>query len=193
MTRSEATEKILAARIEKGLSFQQIAESVGRHPVWVTAALHGQATMSAAEAQKAVGHSRPGRRRRRRPSGDPDARLLRAGNSRRSHAVSLLRNPSGIWPQRQGPHSRDVRRRHHERHRFRHGRPESCPIRRATASSSPSTANSYPTRSGSQAPRVRYSEPGGCSKSIFRWNQSKAVCVQSQGCNLRLTAPLSGF
>jgi cyanate lyase len=54
MTRSEATALILAAKREKGLTFQQIAESVGRHPVWVAAALHGQATMSAAEAQKAV-------------------------------------------------------------------------------------------------------------------------------------------
>src|SRR5262249_13799078 len=38
----------------KGLTFQQIAENVGRHPLWVTAALHGQAPMSQAEAQKAV-------------------------------------------------------------------------------------------------------------------------------------------
>src|ERR1700677_591042 len=54
MTRSEATEAILAARTAKGLTFQQIADSVGRHPVWVTAALHGQATMSAAEANQTV-------------------------------------------------------------------------------------------------------------------------------------------
>ncbi len=54
MTRTEATELILAAKEKKGLSFQAIAQSVGRHPVWVTAALFGQAAMSAEEARKAV-------------------------------------------------------------------------------------------------------------------------------------------
>lgn len=54
MTRSEATQLILAAKKEKGLTFEAIAKAMGRHKVWVTAALHGQATMSAEEAQKAV-------------------------------------------------------------------------------------------------------------------------------------------
>ena len=54
MTRSEATEKILAAKRQKGLTFEAIAKAVGRHKVWVTAALLGQATMSAEEAQKAA-------------------------------------------------------------------------------------------------------------------------------------------
>jgi len=54
MTRTEATERILAAKKQKNLTFEAIAKAVGRHKVWVTAALHGQATMSAEEAQKAV-------------------------------------------------------------------------------------------------------------------------------------------
>jgi cyanate lyase len=54
MTRQEATEKILAAREALGLTFEAIARAVGRHKVWVTAALMGQATMSAEEAQRAV-------------------------------------------------------------------------------------------------------------------------------------------
>jgi cyanate lyase len=54
MLRAEATERILAARKQRGLSFEAIAKAVGRHKVWVTAALFGQATMSAEEAQKAV-------------------------------------------------------------------------------------------------------------------------------------------
>jgi cyanate lyase len=54
MTRDEATEKILAAKKQKGLTFEAIAQAVGRHPVWVTAALFGQATMSADEAHKTV-------------------------------------------------------------------------------------------------------------------------------------------
>ena len=54
ITRSEATEQILAAKQAKGLTFEGIAATVGRHKVWVTAALMGQATMSAEEAHAAV-------------------------------------------------------------------------------------------------------------------------------------------
>jgi cyanate lyase len=54
MTRTEATDQILTAKKQKGLTFEAIAKTVGRHKVWVTAALHGQATMSAEEAQKAT-------------------------------------------------------------------------------------------------------------------------------------------
>jgi cyanate lyase len=54
MTRADATDLILAAKAEKQLTFAAIAKAVGRHPVWVTAALHGQATMSAEEAQAAA-------------------------------------------------------------------------------------------------------------------------------------------
>jgi cyanate lyase len=54
MDRHEATDKILAAKKAKGLTFEAIAKAVGRHKVWTTAALLGQATMSADEARKAV-------------------------------------------------------------------------------------------------------------------------------------------
>src|SRR4051794_39157149 len=54
MQRNEATEAILAAKQAKGLTFEAIARAVGRHKVWVTAALLGQATMSGEEAHKAV-------------------------------------------------------------------------------------------------------------------------------------------
>jgi cyanate lyase len=54
MTRAEATEVVLAAKHAKGLTFEAIARAVGRHQVWVTAALMGQATMSADEALAAV-------------------------------------------------------------------------------------------------------------------------------------------
>jgi cyanate lyase len=54
LTRAEATERILQAKHEKKLTFEAIAHAVGRHKVWVTSALLGQATMSAEEAQKAV-------------------------------------------------------------------------------------------------------------------------------------------
>src|SRR5262245_15602046 len=54
MTRDETTERILAAKHATGLTFADIAKTVGRHPVWVTAALLGQAVMSAEEAAKAT-------------------------------------------------------------------------------------------------------------------------------------------
>jgi len=54
MTRAEATTHILAAKTAKGLTFEAIAAAVGRHKVWVTAALLGQATMSAEEATAAA-------------------------------------------------------------------------------------------------------------------------------------------
>jgi cyanate lyase len=52
MTRDECTAAILAARATKGLSLQAIADAVGRHVVWTTAALMGQATMDQGEATK---------------------------------------------------------------------------------------------------------------------------------------------
>jgi cyanate lyase len=54
MTRTEATEQVLSAKQKKGVTYAELARTVGRHPVWVTAALLGQATMSADEANKAV-------------------------------------------------------------------------------------------------------------------------------------------
>jgi cyanate lyase len=54
MTRAEATDQILDAKQTKGLTFEAIAQAVGRHKVWVTAALMGQATMSADEANAAA-------------------------------------------------------------------------------------------------------------------------------------------
>ena len=50
MTREEATDLILEAKNEKGLTFEAIASKVGRHKVWTTAALLGQHPMSADEA-----------------------------------------------------------------------------------------------------------------------------------------------
>ena len=53
MDRAEATQKILAAKKRKALTFEAIAAAVGRHKVWTTSALLGQATMSRDEAEKA--------------------------------------------------------------------------------------------------------------------------------------------
>jgi cyanate lyase len=54
VSREEATERILAAKLEKQMTFEEIAKAVGRHKVWVTAALLGQASMSAEEANAVV-------------------------------------------------------------------------------------------------------------------------------------------
>lgn len=52
MTREHATLLIAEAKESKKLTYEHIAVAVGRHKVWVTAALLGQATMSAGEALK---------------------------------------------------------------------------------------------------------------------------------------------
>ncbi len=50
MRREEATELILEAKKEKGLTYEAIAQKVGTHKVWTTAALLGQHPMSAEQA-----------------------------------------------------------------------------------------------------------------------------------------------
>ena len=55
MDREECTEVILEAKREKGISFQELADRVGRHVVWTTAAIMGQATMDKAEASALAG------------------------------------------------------------------------------------------------------------------------------------------
>ena len=54
ISRQEATTRILESKKAKGITFAQIAEAVGRHQVWVAAALLGQASMSADEAHAAA-------------------------------------------------------------------------------------------------------------------------------------------
>jgi cyanate lyase len=53
MTREEATAAIREAKERSGLSWHELAQRVGRSPVWTTAALLGQAPMSAEEAAAA--------------------------------------------------------------------------------------------------------------------------------------------
>ena len=50
MSREEVTEQILKAKRVKNLTFEAIAQKVGRHKVWTTAALLGQHPMSTEEA-----------------------------------------------------------------------------------------------------------------------------------------------
>ena len=52
MNRAECTEAILEAKRQKGLTFQELAYGIGRHVVWTTAAISGQATMDASEATR---------------------------------------------------------------------------------------------------------------------------------------------
>jgi cyanate lyase len=54
MKREEATQKILEAKQRTGVTFETIAQAVGRHPIWTTAALFGQAQMSAEEAEQVI-------------------------------------------------------------------------------------------------------------------------------------------
>ncbi|APZ41770.1 cyanase [Acidihalobacter ferrooxydans] len=54
MTREDVTAAILEARRTRGVSWAQLAQAVGRHPVWTTSALLGQQSMSEDEATAAV-------------------------------------------------------------------------------------------------------------------------------------------
>jgi cyanate lyase len=49
--RATCTSLILEAKKAKGLTLQDIADKVGHHVIWTTAAIMGQATMDPAEAQ----------------------------------------------------------------------------------------------------------------------------------------------
>lgn len=54
MKREDVTEKILDAMREKNLTFEKVAADLGRHKIWVAAALFGQASMTAEEANKVI-------------------------------------------------------------------------------------------------------------------------------------------
>jgi cyanate lyase len=49
---NDVIEKLLKAKEEKGLTFEEIAKELGRNPVWVAALLYRQATASPEEAEK---------------------------------------------------------------------------------------------------------------------------------------------
>lgn len=53
-TKQEAAQAVLAAKVRLGLTWAQIAEALGKPPVWTTAALLGQHPV-AAEAAKTAG------------------------------------------------------------------------------------------------------------------------------------------
>lgn len=50
--RDKVTDIILQAKKEKGFTFEDLAEAIGRHPVWTAAAIMGQAQMDKDEAEK---------------------------------------------------------------------------------------------------------------------------------------------
>jgi cyanate lyase len=54
MTRHEITQHIIAARLAKGLTWQQLADAIGKPVVWTTAALLGQHPIPPDAGQKLV-------------------------------------------------------------------------------------------------------------------------------------------
>jgi cyanate lyase len=50
MTREEITRAVVAARLARGLSWQELAEAIGKPVVWVVAALLGQHPLDPADA-----------------------------------------------------------------------------------------------------------------------------------------------
>jgi cyanate lyase len=55
LTREEAVRLMRSARLDRKVTIAQVAETIGRHPVWTAAALHGQASLSADETAKLAG------------------------------------------------------------------------------------------------------------------------------------------
>src|ERR1700756_2731486 len=55
MTRDEVTEQIVIARLQKGLTWQQLADAIDRPVVWTTAALLGQHPIPAELGKLLVG------------------------------------------------------------------------------------------------------------------------------------------
>jgi cyanate lyase len=54
VTRDEVTERVMAARLAQGLSWQQLAESINRPVAWATAALLGQHPIAPDDARTLV-------------------------------------------------------------------------------------------------------------------------------------------
>lgn len=52
MNRAECTRAILQAKESKAVTFQELADGIGHHVVWTTAAIMGQATMDRPEAEQ---------------------------------------------------------------------------------------------------------------------------------------------
>ncbi len=50
MNRMEVTEKIISAKVSKGIKWEEVAKKVGLSKEWVTAACLGQMTLDAAQA-----------------------------------------------------------------------------------------------------------------------------------------------
>ncbi len=55
MSRSEAAGLVVAARVRRGVTWQEVADEIGAPPVWTTAALLGQHPMSQAQAVTTCG------------------------------------------------------------------------------------------------------------------------------------------
>jgi cyanate lyase len=53
MTRADVTELIVAAKIQKGLTWKEAAAKIGKSPEWTTAALLGQMQLSKEQAEAA--------------------------------------------------------------------------------------------------------------------------------------------
>ena len=54
MTRNELTEQIVVARLQKALTWQQLADAIGKPVVWTTAALLGQHPIPAEQGKVVV-------------------------------------------------------------------------------------------------------------------------------------------
>jgi hypothetical protein len=115
MEQSRFSELLLKAKEDKGLSFYNLGKLIGHSEMWMAALFYGQAQATAGEAKKIV--SKLGLVREKKAVQS----FLTAFPSKGLGPVVPLRDHAGVRVSLQGDRAGEIRRRHHERHRFHDG------------------------------------------------------------------------
>jgi hypothetical protein len=90
----DITQKLLAAKQAKGISFAYLEQLLGRDEVWIAALFYRQASASEEEASTLVGALGLGADGGTNDDADEG---IRPSCSYRSANLSLLRNHAGLW------------------------------------------------------------------------------------------------
>jgi cyanate lyase len=120
MNRNDVTELIIAAKVNKGLKWADVAEKIGLSKEWVTAGCLGQMTFTASRPPPRR-HLRLARGSRQAAAGRSLQGLAADLGADRSADLPLLRADQRLWHDLQGTDPRGIRRRHHVRDRFQDG------------------------------------------------------------------------
>ena len=117
MTRDELTQKILAIKRAKGLSWKTVvAEIGGGSAVYLTAAMMGQMKLRPEQAERAAALFGLDADEQALLQQDPVSRLAADPGADRPVDLPLLRIGAGLRHDLEGVDPGRVRRRHHERY-----------------------------------------------------------------------------